>query len=281
MKTVLLTADQPRQMFISHVISRHCDLAEVVVERKSESLIRFTNFVSSVNYSTPALFKKICSKFRLRHLDNRYYAAESKLLLEEAGDIGFPDCPLRYVTDINHADTVRHIGSLDPDLIVVSGTSLIKEPIFNIEPKYGLINLHAGLSPYYRGGPCTFWALFNEEPEYIGVTIHWLSLGIDSGNIISSERIRDIKENDNEATLDMKVFRAGARLIGNALDCLSEGASLPSIEQWEQGTVFYYRYFTAEARLDLEQRLQLGLLRRLITERGLQASQVTEFPIGD
>ena len=41
-----------------------------------------------------------------------------------------------------------------------------------------------GISPYYRGSSCNFWALYDGSPSYIGATIHMLSKGLDSGNIL-------------------------------------------------------------------------------------------------
>ena len=38
---------------------------------------------------------------------------------------------------------------INPDIIVVMGTSLIKEEIIKI-PQLGILNMHTGLSPYYR-----------------------------------------------------------------------------------------------------------------------------------
>ena len=41
-----------------------------------------------------------------------------------------------------------------------------------------------GLSPYYRGTACNFWALYDGNPGYVGATIHYLSKGLDSGDIL-------------------------------------------------------------------------------------------------
>ena len=41
-----------------------------------------------------------------------------------------------------------------------------------------------GLSPYYRGSSCNFWALYDNNPHLVGATIHYLSKGLDSGKII-------------------------------------------------------------------------------------------------
>jgi len=65
--------------------------------------------------------------------------------------------------------------------------------------RLGVINLHGGLSPEYRGADCTFWALHNQEPEKIGCTYITLC-GIDTGNIIAHVS-PEIKETDDELTL--------------------------------------------------------------------------------
>ena len=41
-----------------------------------------------------------------------------------------------------------------------------------------------GVSPYYRGADCNFWALYDNNPHYVGATIHLLSKGLDSGPIL-------------------------------------------------------------------------------------------------
>jgi len=41
-----------------------------------------------------------------------------------------------------------------------------------------------GVSPYYRGTDCNFWALFDNNPHLVGATIHMLSKGLDSGPIL-------------------------------------------------------------------------------------------------
>ena len=32
-----------------------------------------------------------------------------------------------------------------------------------------------GLSPFYRGSSCNFWAIKDKKPEFVGSTIHYLS----------------------------------------------------------------------------------------------------------
>ena len=71
------------------------------------------------------------------------------------------------------------LQAADPDAIAVFGTSLIRGPLLAMG-RLGLFNLHGGLSPRYRGADCTFWALYNGEPENVGCTLHRIDAGIDT-----------------------------------------------------------------------------------------------------
>ncbi|MDP6174409.1 MAG: hypothetical protein QGF09_09605, partial [Rhodospirillales bacterium] len=48
----------------------------------------------------------------------------------------------------------------------------------------GALNIHMGVSPYYRGNSCNFWPLYDGRPDMVGATIHLLSAGLDSGAIL-------------------------------------------------------------------------------------------------
>ena len=41
-----------------------------------------------------------------------------------------------------------------------------------------------GVSPFYRGTDCNFWALYDNNPHLVGATIHVLSKGLDSGPML-------------------------------------------------------------------------------------------------
>ena len=51
-----------------------------------------------------------------------------------------------------------------------------------------ILNLHLGLSPYYRGAGTNYFPFVNNEPEYVGSTFMYLDEGIDTGEIIHQIR---------------------------------------------------------------------------------------------
>lgn len=88
---------------------------------------------------------------------------------------------------INDANIVREILDLNPDLLICYGSSLIKsEFLQKFEGKF--LNVHLGLSPYYRGAGTNIWPLINGEPDMVGATFMYIDEGIDTGCIIHQIR---------------------------------------------------------------------------------------------
>lgn len=90
---------------------------------------------------------------------------------------------------INDQKYYDEITNLDPDLLVAYGCSLIKDPLLS-EYEGRFLNVHLGLSPYYRGTGTNFWPLVNGEPEYVGATFMHIDEGVDTGEIIHQLRAR-------------------------------------------------------------------------------------------
>ncbi len=74
--------------------------------------------------------------------------------------------------------------ALDSDVYVIFGASYIKGWLIDYLMEHKAINIHMGVSPYYRGNSCNFWAAYDGHPELVGATIHLLGKGLDSGDIL-------------------------------------------------------------------------------------------------
>ena len=92
--------------------------------------------------------------------------------------------PVKHVHDINHPTVINLIQDLKPDIIVSAYfNQIIKEPVIDL-PKFGILNIHPGWLPAYRGAMAYFWVLKNGS-EKAGVSIHWIDKGIDTGELVS------------------------------------------------------------------------------------------------
>lgn len=110
--------------------------------------------------------------------------------------------------EINAEKYYREICELDPELLVAYGCSIIEDPLLS-EYEGRFLNVHLGLSPYYRGTGTNFWPLVNGEPEYVGATFMHLDAGVDTGDIIHQIRAR-VKPGDTP-------HQIGNRLIADMI----------------------------------------------------------------
>ena len=137
-----------------------------------------------------------------------------------------------HTPDINSPETLAFIQELKPDLVMVSGTSLVKEKILALQPPRGIINLHTGLSPYIKGGPnCTNWCIANHTMHLVGNTIMWIDKGIDSGNIIATETT-PLTGDESLDALHLNVMEHAHDLYIRALRKIkNDAANVPSVPQ--------------------------------------------------
>jgi phosphoribosylglycinamide formyltransferase 1 len=84
---------------------------------------------------------------------------------------------------INSSVVFEEIKKFNPDILVCYGSSLIKGDLLEVyEGRF--LNVHLGLSPYYRGSGTNVWPLINEEPWMVGATFMHIDSGIDTGHIV-------------------------------------------------------------------------------------------------
>jgi len=107
--------------------------------------------------------------------------------------------------DINNDKIVSEIESNNPDLLVCYGSSLIKSTLLTTY-KDRFLNVHLGLSPYYRGSGTNVWPLINWEPYMVGATYMHIDAGIDTGEIIHQIR-PDIFVGDNPHTIGNRLIK--------------------------------------------------------------------------
>lgn len=73
----------------------------------------------------------------------------------------------------------------------------------------GSVKIHTGLVEHYRGVDSTLWALYNNNTDLIGATLHYIDDSIDGGNIIDTAKIK-IKKHDN---LDKLFYKTLVRVV--------------------------------------------------------------------
>lgn len=170
MKVTAFTSNQPRHLSLIAGLAGIADEVFAVQECNTIFPGRVADF-----------FQKSDT---MRDYFSRVIAAEQQVF----GDIGFSPANVRSFSiktgDLNGVDAAILAPALQSDVYVVFGASYIKPPLVDLLVERGAINIHMGVSPYYRGSSCNFWSIHDGNPDLVGATIHRLSRGLDSGAML-------------------------------------------------------------------------------------------------
>jgi methionyl-tRNA formyltransferase len=147
-------------------------------------------------------------------------------------------------------DALAALRRLAPDVLVLAGADIVPASVLEV-PRVGTLNAHYGLLPAYRGMNVTEWSLYHGDP--VGVTVHMVDAGIDTGDIVLREEI-PVEPGDTLESLRAKLQSVAARLLFEAVTALLDGTAAREPQRPEDGHQ-YYRMHPA-LRAQVERRLE-------------------------
>jgi phosphoribosylglycinamide formyltransferase-1 len=121
------------------------------------------------------------------------------------------DIPIHLVNSINEPKVRELLQTLRISVCVVTGTSLLSRELLESGPVF--LNIHCGITPTYRGVHGGFWAICQEDWDNVGVTIHRIDAGIDTGQVLAQSRIDIDLEYEDTQTLVAKQYSTGIPLL--------------------------------------------------------------------
>ena len=177
MNITLITSDQIRHNYLVNLLSNIATKLNVIQEKKTffSNQNKISNLMKNYFLKVDEAQKKIFGNTAIDKKNKNI-----KLLSLENKEL--EKCSLNFLSDF-----------LNSDIFIVFGSSFIKKDLVNFLIDHKALNIHLGISPYYRGMDCNFWALFDNNPHLVGATIHLLSKGLDSGPILY-HALSEIKE---------------------------------------------------------------------------------------
>jgi methionyl-tRNA formyltransferase len=214
MKILWIGGNHPRHLYYLNRIRRDFDIAGAILEIREEIIP-----------SPPEGTGKADRSNFIRHFAGRE-KAEGRYFGRQA----LPDCPRHDVIrasgvaeDLNSPESAEFVRRIAPDIALIFGCSLIKDPLKSALPPL-TVNLHLGLSPWYRGGATLFWPFYFMEPNFAGSTFHFIVNEPDAGDIIhqsvpelsSEDGIHDVAcktvvASSEDAVRLLKIAAAGGR----------------------------------------------------------------------
>ena len=139
------------------------------------------------------------------------------------------------------------ILNLNPDLIVTCAYGQIIPKAILDYPRLGCINVHASLLPKLRGGAPIHKSIIDDYGT-TGVTIMYMDVKMDSGDIISQREVK-ILDSDNLESLHDKLSEVGTSLLLDTLPSIIDGTNSRT-KQNEDEVTYAYNIKREEEHID-------------------------------
>ncbi len=149
-KIVMLIRDGDSSRYLFHALSQDFDIDRVIIENpisqrkllrgriKRLGVARVLGQVLFQILVVPRLKKK--SQNRIVALQDEYQLDGTSIDTEKS----------EFVPSVNSPECLRLLKDINPDIVVINGTRILKPNILNgIDATF--LNTHAGITPQYRG----------------------------------------------------------------------------------------------------------------------------------
>jgi len=143
-----------------------------------------------------------------------------------------------------------HVASLEPDLIISAAYArIVPGDVLEI-PTIGAINAHPSLLPDYRGVCAVWWALY-EGCSRVGVTVHEMTAGVDTGPILGQTTL-DVGPDSDAVAVWRELGELARPLLTETLEQIRETGAISGRPQPEGGSYRGSPYTKEAHRLELD-----------------------------
>jgi methionyl-tRNA formyltransferase len=160
--------------------------------------------------------------------------------------------PIPVLNAINNGQDFNSLIESEPDLIISLRYGVILKSRVISVPKFGVINLHSGLLPAYKGVMATFRALQAGDVR-IGTTLHYITdASIDTGPVIGTTAM-DVIPGKSYLWHVLNLYPDGCKLIAASVEAILNRGRVDAVSQDPGG-----RYYTFPNDDDLDLFEQAG-----------------------
>jgi len=220
-RIVLLAGKWDTTPVVYHFLRKNFGIHKMIIEDsvpRKEFLKKRIKKLGWYNVAGQVLFQFIIAK-PLGKLSKKRIAAIKKNY--DLDDAPVPPSDVFEVNSVNAPQCLEQLQILQPDLVIVHGTRIISKKILQ-GVRAPFINIHAGITPRYRGSHGAYWALANNDKNNCGVTVHLVDAGIDTGNILA-QRLIPYTSQDNFVTYPYLQLAEGLQVLKDVIESLERG----------------------------------------------------------
>ncbi len=234
-RIVFLASDCESSRWVYNAIKKEFPFFAAIIEQPVSKKILFKNRVKKMGYARvagQALFSLLIVPFL------RYKAKKRKAALLQQYNLNNSDFEgtVIHVNSVNDELCKQELEKLQPDIVLVNGTRIISKKILQCTNAI-FINMHVGITPLYRGSHGGYWALYNNDIQNFGTTIHLVDTGVDTGGVLQQAFIKPKKE-DNFTTYPILQVAAGIGALEEVLPKVIKGGCQVK-NNTEKGHMYY------------------------------------------
>lgn len=126
----------------------------------------------------------------------------------------------------NSPEAKGFLAEQAPDVVIARCKTLLKPDVFSI-PKLGTFVLHPGMCPEYRNAHGCFWALANNEPQKVAVTLLRIDAGVDTGPVYGYYSCDFDSARDSHVVIQAKAVTSNLDAIRRKLEEIAAGTAVP------------------------------------------------------
>lgn len=280
LRVAIAISTDPSDMYFANELSRRLNVVGVIVEQQMQPFDTTPKLVKAIRLlGKPQILAKRTVEYVADTLRSRFAAYESAEYAPSFGIDGDRldlDPSIRIietagVNQVNDPQYIRWLAELEPDVLAVCGTSILASEICSVA-KHGTINLHGGLSQWYRGLFTTEWAVYNEEPEFVGATVHFVSPGVDDGDVIYQAR-PDVSSDDHPNSLYTKVVNLGIDMVERAIVDLDSGVLLRTPLP-AKGKLYLRSRYTPAVKRSIWKKVRAGVIDSYLANKSSRDQRV-------
>ncbi len=235
-KIVFLASDCESSRWVYNAIKKEFEITAAIIEQPISKKALFKGRIKKIGFFK-VMGQAMFSILMVPYLRKKAAARKAALITQyKLDDTNFDNANTHLIVSVNDEVCKQLLLQIRPDIVMVNGTRIISKKILQCTNAI-FINMHVGITPWYRGSHGGYWALHNNDAENFGTTIHLVDVGVDTGGILKQVFAKPTKE-DNFTTYPVLQTIIGIEGLKDVLSNMGNN-KFTTIKNTEKGKLYY------------------------------------------
>jgi len=243
-KIVFLASDCESSRWVYNAVKKDFTIEAAIIEQPISKKKLLKGRLKRIGFFK-VMGQVLFSALMVPYLRKKAIARKAELIeLYHLDTADFDKATTSRISSVNDEACKQLLQQIQPDIVLVNGTRIISKKILQCTNAI-FINMHVGITPWYRGSHGGYWALYNNDVENFGTTIHLVDTGVDTGAVLQQAFIKPAKE-DNFTTYPILQVAAGITALKEVLPRVFKN-DVSTKDNVAKGTMYYqptlWQYF--------------------------------------